>query len=212
MVATFNNRLTINPSSSEEDKFIKWNQNNHSNVIINVDGSCLGSPTRAVFSGLLRNYVGFYLSGLSGFIQNSADILQAELLAIYHGLLQAKEMAIADLVCYSESLQCINLIKGLPMKFHTYALLIQDIKEFIDQINVTICHTLREGKQCVDVLAKLEAFSNIDFLHSCFTSRRPSKSSKDRPAGIFFLKCSLFFCLFFFFPFVLISIVAKKKL
>jgi len=50
-------------------------------------------------------------------------------------------MAIADLVCYSDSLHCINLIKGPPMKFHAYAMLIQDIKELIDQINVTICHT-----------------------------------------------------------------------
>jgi len=31
------------------------------------------------------------------------------------------------------------------MKFHAYAVLVQDIKELIDQINVTICHTLREG-------------------------------------------------------------------
>jgi len=91
-----------------------------------------------VFGDLFRNYVEFYLSGFFGFTKNRADILQAGLLAIYHGLLQAKEMAIADFVCYSDSLQCINFIKDPPMKFHIYALLIQDIKELTDQINVTI--------------------------------------------------------------------------
>jgi hypothetical protein len=128
------------PSSAEEDKFIKWNHNNHSNVILNVDGICLGLLTRADFGCLLRNYVGFYFSGFSGFVQNSTNILQAELLTIYHGLSQAKEMAIADLVCYSDFLHCINIIKGSQIEFHTYAVLIQDIKEFID----TICHTLRD--------------------------------------------------------------------
>jgi hypothetical protein len=34
-------------------------------------------------------------------------------------------------------------------------MLIQDIKELISQNNVTLCHTLREGKQCADFLAKL---------------------------------------------------------
>jgi len=136
MVATFNNCLTINSSSTEDAIFIKWNHNNHSNVILNLNGSCLGSPARVGFGGLLRNHVGFYLSGSPGFIQNSADILRAELLAIYHGLLQAKEMAVADLVCYSDSLHCINLIKGPPTKFHSDAVLIQVITELIDQFNI----------------------------------------------------------------------------
>jgi len=42
--------------------------------------------------------------------------------------------------------------------------LIQYINKLISQTNVTICHTLREGNQCVDFMAKLEASSNIDFL------------------------------------------------
>ncbi|MCI77048.1 S-like ribonuclease, partial [Trifolium medium] len=35
----------------------------------------------------------------------------AELYAIYKGLSLAKDMAIEELVCYSDSLLCINLIK-----------------------------------------------------------------------------------------------------
>jgi len=62
-------------STTDEDQFIKWNNNNHFCVILNVDGSCLGSPIRAGYGGILRNYAGFFSSGFSGYIQNSSDIL-----------------------------------------------------------------------------------------------------------------------------------------
>lgn len=48
------------------------------------------------------------------------------------------------LVYYLDSLHCINLIKDLKMMFHVYAVLIEDIKDLIEQINVTIYHTLRK--------------------------------------------------------------------
>ncbi|KEH41998.1 hypothetical protein MTR_1g059640 [Medicago truncatula] len=44
-----------------------------------MDESCLGTPQRVGFGGLIRNYVGRYLSGFSSFISNSEDILLAEL-------------------------------------------------------------------------------------------------------------------------------------
>jgi ribonuclease HI len=83
MVENF--KACFNPTSNGtlESRIIKWNNNNFSSVILNIDGSCLGSPIRVGFGGVLRNYVGFYLSGLSVYIHNSSDILQAELLAIF---------------------------------------------------------------------------------------------------------------------------------
>jgi hypothetical protein len=71
-------------------------------------------------------------------------------------------MAIDELVCYSDSLHCINLIKGPTMNYHVYALLIEDIKELFSQSNTTLYHTLREGNNCVDFLAKFEASSDFD--------------------------------------------------
>jgi len=50
------------------------------------------------------------------------------------------------------------------MRFHVYAVLIQDIKELLKQGNVMMNHTLREGNQCADILAKLDASSNFEFL------------------------------------------------
>jgi len=76
----------------------------------------------------------------------------------------AKEMDISELVCYLDSLHCINLIKGPNMMFNVYALLIQDIKDLIEQCNVIICHILHERNQCADFMAKLRASSNMDLL------------------------------------------------
>lgn len=88
----------------------------------------------------------------------------AELLTIYHGLIIAQNLGFVELVCYSDSLVCINLIKGRLEKYHVYVVFIQDIKELLHQSNVTVCHTLREGNQCADFLAKLGASSDVDLL------------------------------------------------
>jgi len=60
----------------------------------------------------------------------------------------AKEMDIAELVCYSDYLHCINLIEGSNMMFHVYDVMIQDINDLIEQSNVTIYHTLRKKPMC----------------------------------------------------------------
>ncbi|XP_024636323.1 uncharacterized protein [Medicago truncatula] len=151
-----------------EDKFVKWNHNNHPNVILNVDGSCLGSPTRTGYGGILRNDAGFYLYGFSGYIHDSSVILYAELYVIYQGLSLANEKGIVDLFCYSNSLLCINIITGPLLKFHAYAVLIQDIKELMEQTQATISHTLRERNQCADFMVKLGASSNYEFMHHDF--------------------------------------------
>jgi hypothetical protein len=51
------------------------------------------------------------------------------------------------------------------MKFHSYAMLIQDIKELFDLLNVTICHTLREGNQWANFMAKLRVSLDMDLCH-----------------------------------------------
>jgi len=66
------------------------------------------------------------MASFSGFIHYSAYILYAELHAIYQSLLLAKYMGAIDLVCYFNSLQCINIINDPSMIFHVYTVLIQD--------------------------------------------------------------------------------------
>ncbi|PNX55625.1 ribonuclease H, partial [Trifolium pratense] len=72
---------------------------------------CLGTPCRAGFGGVLRNSNGAWISGFSGFIAGSTDILYAELLAIYHGLSLAKDLGHDHVACYSDSLNSLSLIQ-----------------------------------------------------------------------------------------------------
>ena len=142
------------------DSVVKWNCSNHEYYILNVDGSCLGNPQRCGFGVLLRNNASFFVSGFSGYIAISTDILLAELYAIFHGLQMVSALGISDFVCYSDSLLSIILINGPPLKFHLYATLIQDIKDLLILTNTHVLHTLREGNYCDDILAKLGAASD----------------------------------------------------
>nr|ABD33195.1 Ribonuclease H [Medicago truncatula] len=136
MVENF--KVCFKPTSNDtlDIRFIKWNNNNFSSVILNVDG----------------------------YIHNSSYILQAELLDIYQDLMLAKSMNIDELVCYFDSLHGINLIKGPPMKYHVHDVLIQDIKDLVEENNIIVRHTLQKGNQFADFMAKFGALSNVDFL------------------------------------------------
>jgi len=142
---------------------VRWNNNNHQCHILNVDGSCLGTPIRTGFGGLIRNSACFFLSGFSGYLPNSSCILLAELTTIYKGLRLALDMGCEDLVCYTDSQLYVNLISGDVSKYHTYAVLVQDIKDVMAASNFTTEHTLREGNQCADHMAKLGAASDTNF-------------------------------------------------
>jgi len=145
-------------------RHIRWNNDNFDCPILNVDDSCIGTPTRAGFGGLIRNNDGFYLNRFSSFIPSSSYILEAELTAIFHGLSIATDMGITELACYSDSLLSINLITGNSSKYHVHAVLIQDIKDKLSQLNYSPHHTLREGNQCANFLAKLGASADASLL------------------------------------------------
>jgi hypothetical protein len=73
---TFHSAFVIHP-----DRMVRWNINNYNCFVLNVDGSCLGTPMRA-----------------------TSDILFAELTVIHRGLLLAVETGIEEMVYYSDSL------------------------------------------------------------------------------------------------------------
>jgi ribonuclease HI len=151
-------------NSEITERWIRWNSSNHSCHILNADGSCLGTPVRAGYGGLIRNSAGLFLSGYSGFFQDSTCILFYELTAIHKGLSVAVDMGIDELICFSDSQLSINLITGDASQFHAYAVLIQDIKDILAAHNFSILHTLREGNHCADFMAKLGASSNVGFM------------------------------------------------
>lgn len=87
------------------------------NIPYNSDGSCLGTPIRVGYGGLIRNNAGLFLSGFSGFIHDSTCILLAELTTIHKGFRLAIDMGLDDLVCFSDSQLSVNLITGAVSKY-----------------------------------------------------------------------------------------------
>jgi ribonuclease HI len=159
----FHNSATV-PSTA---RLIRWNNSNYVGTILNVDGSCMGDPIRTGFGGVLRNHSGTYISGFSGFISNSHDILFAELTALYQGLTLAVSLNYEEVVCYSDSLLTVNLINDDYSRYHVYAVLIQNIKDLLSTTNFSLRHSLREGNQCADFMAKLGASTDDAFtIHS----------------------------------------------
>jgi ribonuclease HI len=142
------------------DRMVRWNDNYCNCVALNVDDSCLGSPIRVGYGSIIWNSAGFFLTGFSGFIATTSDILFAEHTAIQRGMLLAIENGFEEMVCYSDSLLSIKLVTECASHYHAYAVLIQDIKDLISSRNFTIHHCLREGNQCADFMAKLGATSN----------------------------------------------------
>jgi ribonuclease HI len=61
---------------------------------------------------------------------------------------------------FSDSQISIDLILRDDPKFHIYAVLIQDIKDLVANHIFSPLHTLREGNQCADFLAKKGATSD----------------------------------------------------
>jgi len=150
---------------------VKWNNNNHLCHILNVDESCIGTPTRAGFGGIIRNSTGFYLSGFSDFISNSTNILLAEISAIHHGLLLAADMGI-----------------GLLLRISCLCCPSSEYKAFLSSRNFSIQHSLREENQCANFIAKLEASSNDDFLIHSSPPKDLLALLRNNSSGTFFLR------------------------
>jgi len=137
--------------------------------------------------GVLRTDAGLFLAGISGFISGLDDILLGELSTIYHGLIMAKYLG-CKLTCYSDSLACINLIFGPIERYHIYVVILQDIKQMLQQMNVTGSHTLREGNKCAHYMTKFEASSDVEFLFHNLPPASLVDLLKSDAAGTLFLR------------------------
>lgn len=124
---------------------------------LNVDGSSLGNPGKAGFGGLFRNSNGEWLAGFSGSCGISSN-LKAELLVIAHGLDLAWNAGYKDVICESYSKVALSLIEEGVQQSHPYAPIVDHIRKFVDfPWHLVFHHTLREGNQYADWLAKFGA-------------------------------------------------------
>jgi ribonuclease HI len=167
LVETISSAFHSAATAPPPDRFIRWNNNNLQCTILNIDGSCSGDPIRTAYGGILKDHSGSFISIFSGFINHSQDILFAELSALYQGLILAINLNYEGVTCYSDSLLTVNLIKEDLNHFHVYAVLIQNIKDLLSSRNFSLHHSLRQGNQCADFLAKLGASNDVDLaIHS----------------------------------------------
>jgi len=193
-------------STNPHPRLVRWNNSSHVCTILNVDDSCIRDPIRSGFGGILRNHSSTHLSSFSGFTNSSKDILFAKLKAIYQGLNLAISLGVEELACYSDSLLAVNLINGDTSQFHIYAVLIQNIKDILGSRNFSLQHSLREGNQCADFMAKLGASTDVELtIHSSPPEDLLPLLRTDK------LGASFFFFSVAVFSFSLFTFVTKKK-
>jgi len=135
LTETISTSLRNSTSAPTPARFIRWNSNNHMCSILNVDGSCNDDPICSSFGGVLRNSTSNYLSGFSGFINNSQDILFVELTTLHQGLILAISLNCGNLACYSDSLLAVNLIRDDLPRYHVYDVLVNNIKDILNSRN-----------------------------------------------------------------------------
>jgi ribonuclease HI len=83
-------------------------------------------------------------------------------MAVLNELQLCWENGFRRIVCCSDSLQTVNLIRDGVSVHHRFANEVLSIRQLIDRDwNVVVEHTLREGNTCADVLAKMGALSDV---------------------------------------------------
>ncbi|CAJ2644087.1 unnamed protein product [Trifolium pratense] len=136
-------------------KLTSWHPCRTNFMVLNVDGSYLGSPGRADFGGLIRKGSGECIIGFSGFL-GIANVILAELMALYHGLKIARTSGYNHRLCYPDSQTVLDLVLKRYNSYHCYAAVIANIQDLLKlHWEVSFYHTLREGNACADFFAKL---------------------------------------------------------
>ncbi|KAK2392667.1 hypothetical protein QL285_066003 [Trifolium repens] len=141
-------------SHSTSERLVTWSRPREGTVCLNVDGSLLGTAQTAGFGGLIRDTAGTFIKGFYGSAAH-ASVLFAEIIAVLQGLQLCWENGFKHIVCFSDSLQAVTLIKTGVSPHHRFANEIHSIRLLLSRDwNVEINHTLREGNACADCLAK----------------------------------------------------------
>lgn len=139
---------------------VSWKKPEEGWVVLNVDGSAVTNPGRTGYGGLVRNKDGEFLVGFYG-SAGISHIGHVEMLALLQGIRLCRDMGFSAVQCYSDSTNTIRMVKeGVPPT-HQEANEVATIQQMLSlDWQVVLQHTLREGNQCADFLAKLGSSSN----------------------------------------------------
>ncbi|CAJ2654824.1 unnamed protein product [Trifolium pratense] len=109
---------------------------------------------------LMHNNNGDFILGFYG-AAVVPNILFAELMAVLHGLQICWENGFRKIICFSDSLQGVSLIRDGVSAHHRFANEIFSIRQFLSRDwEVVVEHTLQEGNACADVSAKMGALAD----------------------------------------------------
>ena len=134
---------------------VQWTRPAIGSIKVNVDGSRSKNPSRAGFGGLLRDNVGDWIFGFSGFL-GDRDILFAELASIKAGLLAAWQLNYRDVSVETDSIEAWRLVTSPHQPFHLCGSLLANIKSLLGRLwKVEVVHILREANYCADMMAKI---------------------------------------------------------
>ncbi|MCI22617.1 ribonuclease H protein, partial [Trifolium medium] len=120
---------TIQASSQN---LVAWSRPSEGTVCLNVDGSLLGSPQSVGFSGLICNNDETFLGGFYG-VATHASILYAEIMTLLHGLELCWDKGFRSVICFSDSLQTVTLVKNGVSPYHRFANEIISIHQLLDR-------------------------------------------------------------------------------
>jgi ribonuclease HI len=138
-------KCLLNSHESPTTRMVRWNAQSGIGMILNVDGSSFGNPGVSGFGGLIRNSDDVWVHDFVGNMGFS-NILHAELLAVYHGLVLAGGLEIKEFLCYSDSKIVIKLLSNPVNAWNHCAAIIHNIKDLLARDRrVRVVHTYHEG-------------------------------------------------------------------
>lgn len=133
---------------------VMWSKPPLDYVALNVDGSAITNPRQAGFSGLIRDHRGEFRRGFYGSIGYS-DIMPAELMVIFHGISLCWELGLRKIICFIDSLNTMKLLSEGDQNYHRHGNEIALVRAMLQRgWEVQLHHTLKEGNQAADYLAK----------------------------------------------------------
>ncbi|KAG4950540.1 hypothetical protein JHK85_044447 [Glycine max] len=122
---------------------------------LNVDGSSLRNPSPLGYRGFIRNSLGEWITGFSGFC-GIATNLYVELFAILQGLKIAWESSCHDIICESNSTLALSKLTQGNVLFHPYVVVINQVKSYMSCAwNLKFIHILKEGNNYANELVKM---------------------------------------------------------
>ncbi|KAF7834213.1 reverse transcriptase [Senna tora] len=143
---------------------VKWNPPKFSWWKLNSDGACLGNPGPFAIGGIIRDHMGNWVKGFSGFV-GQGTALKAELWAIVRGSNLALDLGYNFLWIETDSLLACKLLLDTTLtNLHEHWNLISSCRSTLQRFShFKVSHTFREGKQCADLLARRSLLKHEDY-------------------------------------------------